>query len=102
MQTDLNESCTCCHGAECPTHEPVRYVSTAAMRAEQRRNELLTTAALQSLARSLKGLVDDANRLNTEEPLTTEITFTGDEAALALKVLQNILKPLPPGTMTHG
>jgi hypothetical protein len=97
------EVCNCAHGAECPTHPQTAYTRTVDQWAE-RRTQSLTTAALQTIADALEGMVRDSDRFNSEPEANqyTELCLTGEEAALALKVIRNILKPLPPGTMTNG
>lgn len=97
-------SCNCCHGAECPEHDGPTYKMTGASRAARLIQEAITTSALHSIADALEGMVRDADRLNSDpgENQYTELCMTGEEAAQALQIIRNILKPLPPGTMTHG
>lgn len=70
-------------------------------RLEQLRKDALTKRALEYIANALLGMVGDAARLNDlKGGQYTELCLTAEEAALALAVIQNYLKPLPPGTMT--
>jgi len=68
---------------------------------EQLHRDMLTNNALAQLSLALARLVADAARTNTRNEVQhTEIHLTADEAANALRVIQQILKPLPEGTMT--
>jgi hypothetical protein len=67
---------------------------------EQMHRDLATNYALQRLIISLSQIAANAARLNTKERVATEIDLTGEEAAYALRAIQNLIKPLPPGTMT--
>lgn len=91
-----------------PTFEyeatPPQYAMSGSSRAARLIQEAVTTSALQSIADALETMVREARRLNSDpgENQYTELCMTGEEAAQALQIIQNLLKPLPPGTMTNG
>lgn len=70
-------------------------------RLEQMHRQMVTERALTTIADALVGMVADEARFNNKGELQhTELHMTAEEAANALRVIQHILKPLPPGTMT--